>query len=58
MRTLDFRVTFAHAEICNGIKLGDAGERRDGFLAAAEAIFSEELAGVVTFDRDAARDQS
>ncbi len=44
------------AEIFYGIQLLHQGQRRNGLLTAAEAIFAEGLAGkVIGFDREAAR---
>jgi predicted nucleic acid-binding protein len=44
------------AEIFYGIELLSTGKRRKGLLAAAEAMFTEDLAGhIFAFDSDAAR---
>jgi predicted nucleic acid-binding protein len=44
------------AEIFYGIELAAKGKRRKGLLAAAEAMFTEDLAGrTFDFERDAAR---
>lgn len=44
------------AEIFYGIELLAKGKRRDGLLAAAEGIFTEDFAGrVLAFENDAAR---
>jgi toxin FitB len=51
-----FTTVLTEAEIFYGIELTAKGKRRDGLLAAAEAIFAEDLAGhVLGFDSDAAR---
>ena len=51
-----FTTSISEAEIFYGIELLDRGKRREGLLAAAEAMFSEDFAGrVFVFDSDAAR---
>ena len=51
-----FTTALTEAEIFYGIELAAKGKRRDGMLAAAEAMFAEDLAGhVLGFDSDAAR---
>ena len=51
-----FTTTITEAEIFYGIELLATGKRRDGLLAAAEAMFVEDLAGrVLGFESDAAR---
>lgn len=51
-----FTTSITEAEIFYGIELLTKGKRREGLLAAAEAMFAEDLAGrVVGFDSDAAR---
>jgi toxin FitB len=48
--------TITEAEILYRIELLRKGKRRDGLLAAAEAMFAEEFAGrIFAFDSDAAR---
>jgi len=51
-----FTTSITQAEIFYGIELLTRGKRREGLLAAAEAMFAEDLAGrVLGFDSDAAR---
>jgi len=51
-----FTTTITEAEIFYGLELLTKGKRREGLLAAAEALFAEDLAGrVLGFDSDAAR---
>src|ERR1700723_2146277 len=51
-----FTTSITEAEIFYGIELLPKGKRRDGLLAAAEAMFAEDLAGrIFGFDSDAAR---
>jgi len=51
-----FTTAITEAEIFYGIELLAKGKRRDGLLAAAEGMFSEDLAGrVLAFETDAAR---
>jgi predicted nucleic acid-binding protein len=51
-----FTTSITEAEIFYGIELLGKGKRREGLLAAAEAMFSEDFAGrVFAFDSDAAR---
>jgi predicted nucleic acid-binding protein len=51
-----FTTSITEAEIFYGIELLGRGKRREGLLAAAEAMFSEDFAGrVLVFDSDAAR---
>jgi predicted nucleic acid-binding protein len=51
-----FTTSITEAEIFYGLELLAKGKRRDGLLAAAEAMFAEDLAGrVLGFDSDAAR---
>lgn len=51
-----FTTLIAEAEIFYGIELLTKGKRRDGLLAAAEAMFSDDFAGrILGFDSDAAR---
>ncbi len=51
-----FTTSITEAEIFYGIELLSRGKRREGLLAAAEAMFSEDLAGrVLGFESDAAR---
>ncbi len=51
-----FATSITEAEIFYGIELLAKGKRREGLLAAAEAMFAEDLAGhVVGFESDAAR---
>lgn len=51
-----FTTSITEAEILYGIELLSKGKRREGLLAAAEAMFAEDLAGrVLGFDSDAAR---
>jgi predicted nucleic acid-binding protein len=51
-----FTTSITEAEIFYGLELLTKGKRREGLLAAAEAMFAEDLAGrVVGFDSDAAR---
>jgi toxin FitB len=48
--------TITEAEILYGIEILGKSKRRDGLLAAAEAMFAEEFAGrIFAFDSDAAR---
>jgi len=48
--------SITEAEIFYGIELLTKGKRREGLLAAAEAMFAEDLAGrIFGFDSDAAR---
>lgn len=51
-----FTTSITEAEIFYGIELLAKGKRREGLLAAAEAVFTEDLAGrVFGFESDAAR---
>jgi len=51
-----FTTSITEAEIFYGLELLAKGKRREGLLAAAEAMFAEDLAGrVLGFDSDAAR---
>src|SRR5271154_57861 len=51
-----FTTSITEAEIFYGLELLGKGKRREGLLAAAEAMFSEDLAGrVLGFDSDATR---
>jgi predicted nucleic acid-binding protein len=51
-----FTTSITEAEIFFGIELLTKGKRREGLLAAAEAMFAEDLAGrVFGFDSEAAR---
>ncbi len=51
-----FTTTITEAEIFYGIELLARGRRREALLSAAEAMFSEDLAGrVLGFESDAAR---
>jgi len=51
-----FTTSITEAEIYYGIELLTKGKRREGFLAAAEAMFAEDLAGrIFGFESDAAR---
>ncbi len=51
-----FTTSITEAEIFYGIELLAKGKRREGLLAAAEAMFAEDLAGrVFGFEGDAAR---
>lgn len=51
-----FTTSITEAEIFLGIELLSKGKRREGLLAAAEAMFAEDLAGrVLGFESDAAR---
>src|SRR5271165_4744401 len=51
-----FTTSVTEAEIFYGIELLPKGKRREGLLAAAEAMFAEDLAGrVFGFESDAAR---
>lgn len=51
-----FTTSITEAEIFYGIELLGRSKRREGLLAAAEAMFSEDFAGrVFVFDSDAAR---
>ncbi|MBZ5548326.1 MAG: type II toxin-antitoxin system VapC family toxin [Acidobacteriia bacterium] len=51
-----FTTSITEAEIFYGIELLIKGKRREGLLAAAEAMFAEDLAGrIFGFESDAAR---
>jgi len=51
-----FTTSITEAEIFYGIELLTRGKRREALLAAAEAMFTEDLAGrIFAFDSDAAR---
>lgn len=51
-----FTTSITEAEIFYGIELLAKGKRREGLLVAAEAMFTEDLAGrVFGFESDAAR---
>jgi predicted nucleic acid-binding protein len=51
-----FTTSITEAEIFYGLELLSRGKRREGLLAAAEAMFAEDLAGrVLGFESDAAR---
>jgi toxin FitB len=51
-----FTTSITEAEIFYGLELLAKGKRREGLLAAAEAMFAEDLAGrILGFDSDAAR---
>jgi toxin FitB len=51
-----FTTSITEAEIFYGLELLAKGKRREGLLAAAEAMFADDLAGrVLGFDSDAAR---
>jgi len=51
-----FTTSITEAEIFYGIELLTKGKRRDGLLAAAKAMFAEDLAGrIFGFESDAAR---
>jgi predicted nucleic acid-binding protein len=51
-----FTTSLTEAEIFYGIELLGKGKRREGLLAAAEAMFTEDFAGrVLPFDGNAAR---
>ena len=51
-----FTTSISEAEIFYGIELLTKGKRREGLLAAAEAMFAEDLAGrIFGFESDAAR---
>ncbi len=51
-----FTTSITEAEISYGIELLTKGKRREGLLAAAEAMFAEDLAGrIFGFESDAAR---
>jgi len=51
-----FTTSITVAEIFYGIELLTKGKRREGLLAAAEAMFAEDLAGrIFGFESDAAR---
>ncbi len=51
-----FTTSITEAEIFYGIELLTKGKRREGLLAAAEAVFAEDLAGrILGFESDAAR---
>ena len=51
-----FTTSITEAEIFYGLELLTRGKRREGLLAAAEAMFAEDLAArVLGFDSDAAR---
>jgi len=51
-----FTTTITEAEIFYGIELLAKGKRREALMAAAEAMFAEDLSGrVLSFESDAAR---
>lgn len=51
-----FTTSITEAEIFYGLELLTKSKRREGLLAAAEAMFAEDLSGrVLEFDSDAAR---
>ena len=51
-----FTTTLTMAEILYGIEILPKGKRRDGLLAEAEAVFTQDLAGrILPFDEEAAR---
>jgi toxin FitB len=51
-----FTTSITEAEIFYGIELLSKGKRREGLLAAAEAMFAEDFAGrIFGFESDAAR---
>ena len=51
-----FTTAITEAEIFYGIELVTNSKRREGLLAAAEAMFTEDFAGrIFSFDNDAAR---
>ena len=51
-----FTTSITEAEIFYGIELLAKGKRREGLLAAAEAMFAEDLAGrIFGFESEAAR---
>jgi predicted nucleic acid-binding protein len=51
-----FTTSITEAEIFYGIELLAKGKRREGLLAAADAMFDEDFAGrILDFDSDAAR---
>jgi toxin FitB len=51
-----FTTAITEAEIFYGIELLGQGKRRDGLLAAAEGMFTEDFGGrVLAFESDAAR---
>src|SRR5215468_7242305 len=51
-----FTTAITEAEIFYGIEMLGKGKRRDGLLAAAEGMFTEDFAGrVLAFESDAAR---
>jgi predicted nucleic acid-binding protein len=51
-----FTTSITEAEIFYGIELLSRGKRREGLLAAAKAMFAEDLAGrVFGFESEAAR---
>ena len=51
-----FTTSISEAEIFYGIELLTKGKRREGLLAAAEAMFAEDLAGrIFGFESEAAR---
>jgi len=51
-----FTTSITEAEVFYGIELLTRGKRREGLLAAAEAMFAEDFAGrVFGFDSEAAR---
>src|ERR1700720_1608943 len=51
-----FTTSITEAEIFYGIELLAKGKRREGLVAAAEAMFAEDMAGrVFAFESDAAR---
>ncbi|HEY7615838.1 MAG TPA: PIN domain-containing protein, partial [Terriglobales bacterium] len=50
-----FTTSITEAEIFHGIELLAKGKRREGLLAAAEAMFAEDFAGrILAFESDAA----
>jgi toxin FitB len=54
-----FTTAITEAEIFYGIELLSKGKRREGLLAAAEAMFTEDFAGrVLGFESNATRDFS
>lgn len=51
-----YTTSITEAEILYGIELVAVGKRREGLLAAAEAMFAEDLTGrILGFESDAAR---
>jgi toxin FitB len=51
-----FTTSITEAEIFYGVELLTRGRRRDGLLAAAEAMFAQDFAGrILAFDSEAAR---